>query len=164
MTDYAIVFKDDGYFDMQFDQGLADFVLDEGLETPVIISLFVDKRADPEQVIRAMGTGQEGETIDQRGYWGDVVVDVEGDETGSLLWLIERESLTDDVVTRAKNYILDSLQWMIEDSVASDVIVDTARIGNETLCADIQILRPQGDETYKYDILWQQQKLKRAVR
>lgn len=158
MTDIALVFKDNGLIDLDFDG--SDLVLDEGLETAVLVSLFVNARATVEQL--PLGETSLG------GFWGDVVTEVEGDATGSLLWLLQREKALDSVAVKARDYARQALQWFIDDNVASSVEV-RAEIRRDTipenpcLRLEIDIARPQGDESLKFDILWQAQQVKRVA-
>jgi len=152
MTDLALVVKDNGLIDLNFNGG--DFDLDEGLESAVLVSLFVDARATVEQL-------PYGETS-LRGYWGDIVTAVEGDITGSLLWLLNRQKTLNSVASKAKEYAARALQWLIDDDVAKSVGIEALIIGNDCLRLDITISRPEGDESLRYDILWQAQKLKRV--
>lgn len=105
-----------------------------GLETAVIISLFTDRWATEEEL-------PAGER-DRRGSWQDAVDD-DGDETGSLIWLLEREKATDENVVKLEHYASEALAWMIEDGVAKAVDVEAERDG-ECLGATIAITRPDG--------------------
>ena len=82
------------------------------LETAVLISLFTDRAALPDDTIPD-GTG------DPRGWWAD-------DPTvpiGSRLWLIYRAKRTPEVLLDAQDYCTEALQWLIDDGVAADVEV-----------------------------------------
>ena len=86
------------------------------LATAVLISLFTDRVALPDDVI------PDGSN-DPRGWWGD-------DPTvpvGSRLWLIFRSKLTQDTAANAQNYAEEALQWMADDGVVagSDVYVES---------------------------------------
>ena len=55
-----------------------DLIREDGLETAVLISIFTNKRAlDSDNLINP------GE---KRGWWGDLVSDIEGDKIGSKFW------------------------------------------------------------------------------
>lgn len=116
-----------------------DLATDEGLATAVVISLFTDARARPDDVLpdemRSLGdpapTGRPGSagalTRDARGWWGDMVPPPQASDdgarhrTGSRLWLLSREKQTQEVLRRAEEYARESLQWLIEDGVARAV-------------------------------------------
>jgi phage gp46-like protein len=97
-----------------------DLLMDPGLHTSVIISLFCDRLADAADVIL------DG-TDDRRGWWGDTplpdATDVAGgiDLTGSRLWLLARSLQLPETLRRAETYAREALQWMIDDGVAGSV-------------------------------------------
>lgn len=135
-----------------------DLARDDGLETSVIISLFSDRRATPEQVPAELPRD------DLRGFWGDVRPAVEGDQTGSLLWLLAREKQTPQTKARAEQYCREALAWMIEDKVATAVEVATEYVATGWLLINIDIYRPDGSAVrYRYDYEWAAQAAKRAA-
>ncbi len=94
------------------------------LETAILISLFTDRRASPDDEI------PDG-TSDPRGWWGDLGADV---PIGSRLWLLSRAKQTAETLQRANDYIIEALQWLIDDGVVVkfDVTVewtDLSRLG-----------------------------------
>ncbi|WP_303905621.1 phage GP46 family protein [Thiohalomonas denitrificans] len=91
-----------------------DLATDDGLRSAVIVSLFTDARAEPDDDI------PDG-TDDRRGSWHDTYLPHDGDSEGSLLWLLSREKETADVLQRARTYAETALAWLIEDSVATAV-------------------------------------------
>lgn len=88
----------------------------DDLATSILISLFTDRQAAPEDVIPD-GSG------DPRGWWGDL-----GETTpiGSRLWLLSREKQTQQTLQRAYDYIVEAVQWLIDDGVVAkfDVYVE----------------------------------------
>lgn len=135
-----------------------DLARDDGLETSVIISLFTDSRATPEQV------PVELPQDDLRGYWGDVRPEVEGDTTGSLLWLLSREKQLPVILTRAEQYCREALAWMIEDKIATRVDVAAEYVATGWMLITVDIYRPDGDPVrYRYQYEWAAQAAKRAA-
>ena len=135
-----------------------DLARDDGFETAVIISLFTDRRATPEQV------PVELPQDDLRGYWGDVRPEVEGDTTGSLLWLLSREKQTPQTLARAEQYCREALAWMLEDKVASLVEVAAEYGATGWMLIQIDIYRPDGSAVrYRYNYEWAAQAAKRAA-
>ena len=125
-----------------------DIVTDAGLETTVIISLFTDRRADPDDDL------PDGET-DPRGWWGDIVDDV---MTGSRLWLLSREKQLPLVRQRAEQYCREALQWLIDDGIASTVTVFGSWLRRGVLALDIDIQRPGRDaENFRFAYNWEAQ-------
>lgn len=91
----------------------SDLASDAGLETAYLLSLFTDRRAEPDDV------PPSGEANDRRGWWADQFNEVEGDRIGSRLWLLDRSKRTDEVARRAEEYIREATAWMIEDQVVA---------------------------------------------
>lgn len=135
-----------------------DLARDDGLETAVIISLFCDRRAASVEQIP-----DELPKDDLRGYWGDVRPFVEGDKTGSLLWLLSREKQTPQTLSRAQEYCTEALQWMLDDKVAALVNVACSYVATGWMRIDVDIYRPDGAPvTYRYNYEWAAQAAKRA--
>ncbi|MEQ8605192.1 MAG: phage GP46 family protein [Marivibrio sp.] len=114
-----------------------DLSTDEGLKTAIVVSLFTDRRAPASFQLPA---GDD----DPRGFWGDVAPanDVEGDETGSHLWLLGREKETEETRTRAVAYCRTALAWIVEDGVAERVDVEGEWVGRGRLGLKITVHRP----------------------
>jgi phage gp46-like protein len=138
--------------------GDTDLARDDGLETSVIISLFTDRRAESDQL------PPEFPADDLRGWWGDVYPLVEGDQTGSLLWLLYREKQTDTTRTRAQQYAEESLAWLTEDQIAERVIVRASYVATGWLLLEIDIVRPTGEIVrYRYGYEWTAQAARRMT-
>lgn len=86
------------------------------LSTAVLISLFTDRIAAPDDVI------PDGSN-DPRGWWGDSGNTV---LIGSRLWLLQRAKQTQETLQRANDYIVEALQWLIDDGVVAkfDILVE----------------------------------------
>lgn len=154
MSDIALILNDDMLGDFVIADN--DLAIDEGLETAVIISLFTDARAQPDDVITD-GSG------DPRGWWGDSVANENDDETGSRLWLLEREKQQTQVLERAEQYARESLQWMVEDQVVDSINVTAEIPSAGVLLITVQLSRPEGDAVqYRYEYAWRQQAARRA--
>lgn len=127
--------SDDGappWFDVLLKDG--DLVSDEGLEAAVALSLFLDRRAENDDVT---------DDDDRRGWWADGI-DGDNDLIGSRLWLLERSKTQPDVPGKTERYAEEALAWMIEDGVAKAVYVTAERVGNNMLKLHIDIRRPDG--------------------
>jgi len=90
---------------------------DDGLVTSIVLSLFSDRRARADDII-------PGGDSDRRGWWGDLVPPVEGDEFGSRLWLLSREKTTPQTLNRAREYAQEALAWLVADGHAKAVTVE----------------------------------------
>lgn len=123
----------------------ADLAAGGDLATAVLISLFTDRRADPDDVI------PDG-TADPRGWWGDAGRDV---PIGSKLWLLEREKRTEPVRLRAEDYIAEALQWLVDDGVAAAVEVTAQWALGGRLEAQVTIIEPAGrQQVFNYQWAW----------
>lgn len=125
------------------------FAEDGGLETAVLMSLFLDRRANPDDEI------PDGED-DPRGYWADGIADdgqVIVDRTGSRLWLLRRSKLTNETLNRAREYARESLDHLVADGVAREIRVVTEAQGLETLAIGVEIDDQEGG-TQRFDFAW----------
>jgi len=144
MSNIKLIYNNtSGEFDIDIVNG--DLVIDESLETAIIISLFSDRYATNKEEL------PKGEK-DLHGWWGDSTLP-DGDKIGSLLWTIRRNGITPDNIIKAKEYAIDALKWMITDGVAKSVDVSVARTSLNQLAFNITISKP--DNTLnKYEYLW----------
>ena len=102
-----------------------DFQTDDGLGTAVLISWFTDQRADDEDPIPNAQNG----FIDKRGWWGDLIdAQVEGDQIGSKLWLLNRSKTDQATLNLAVEYGEAALKWMIDDGIVKEVTVTAERL------------------------------------
>jgi phage gp46-like protein len=126
-----------------------DLARDDGLETAILISLFTDRRANLDELEEA--------DADPRGWWADGLSTVDGDETGSKLWLLERAKATTETLERAREFAEESLQWLVDDGVAEAFTVTTEYqpdgSSGKRLAIEVLVERPHG-ETGKYKFLW----------
>ncbi|NHB97019.1 phage GP46 family protein [Photorhabdus stackebrandtii] len=88
--------------------GNGDLVTGNDLQTAIIISLFTDRQARPDDEI---------DGVDRKGWWGDIGSDY---QIGSRLWLIRRQKLTTAVALKTEDYAREALQWMLDDGDALD--------------------------------------------
>jgi phage gp46-like protein len=125
--------------------------LEDSLATAVIISLFTDRRAGPDDVLPAGCTdarGWLGAELMQDGY-------AEPDDWGSTLWLLYAGKVTPDVLSRAQYAAQQALGWLVRDGIAIKVEVQALWAGPR---ADVLAIRPtiyQPDRPSPvYDVLW----------
>lgn len=144
MTDIALQWKN-SHGDMVV--AGYDLLADDGLETAVILSLGLDRRAD----------ASDGIAIDQdpRGWWGDTYADVSGDLIGSKFWLLARSKQLPAVAQQVQDYAEQALQWLIDDGVASSVQCDAVWIADYTLGLTVTINRPNQEPFVRqYQYVW----------
>lgn len=106
-----------------------DLVLDRGLRTLVLVSLFSDARLPSGQAL------PDGEWS-RRGFWGESP----GSRFGSLLWTIYRSKATTENSERAREFAEAALGWLKDDGIAQTVSV-TAAFDGGVLCLEITITR-----------------------
>jgi phage gp46-like protein len=136
-------------------QGAADLALidndlasDRGLETAVLLSLFTDRRAQPDD------QPPSGDPNDRRGWWADELAAVEGDRIGSRLWLLDRSVNSNETARRAEEYAREALAWMIEDRVVSAVDVEINTSGKGLLIG-VALQRPGRDAvSFRFAHVW----------
>lgn len=125
----------------------SDLLRDNSLQTAIILSLFLDRRAREDDVL------PDG-TDNRRGWWADTVLpDSLGryDQYGSRLWLLHREKQMPEVLRRAKDYAQEGLAWLIEDKVARKVDVVATNPQDGWLVLDITVtLHNGGLERYQF--------------
>jgi len=153
MSDIKLAYKESsGAIGVRrFDVGLAgpDLATDDGLETAVLVSLFTDRRSEPDD---RLPDGSD----DLRGWWGDTFADQPNDRIGSRLWLLGREKQTSAVVERAREYAKEALAWLIADGAAKSVTVAAEIATTGVLALAIEIERPDTSQiSYRYSYAWE---------
>jgi len=121
-----------------------DIELDHELETVVWIMLFTDKRAPDTASVE-----------DKRGYWYD--------EWGSHLWLLLREVLNDETLRKMESYSKDALKPLITDKLCDKIEALATKFDNISALLDINLIRGEVTENYKYNFNWQNQKVTKVV-
>lgn len=99
-----------------------ELLREKGLKTAVLMSLYTDKRAAPDDELPDLYS------TDRKGWWGDQTSDIPGDEIGSKLWLRSRSKTTPQTLVDVESDVRDALQWMIDDGVAIDIEVEVERV------------------------------------
>jgi len=128
-----------------WDLANADLATGDDLSTAILISVFSDAMAAPDDVI------PDG-TNDPRGWWGD-----EFDPThpiGSKIWLLDRAKQTQDVLNRAFSYLSDALKWLIDDGVVGRFDITVQWVRESFLGAQIVAYAPGGATMHSGQYLW----------
>jgi phage gp46-like protein len=155
MSDIKIIWNND-FFEGDIGLDLGDLILEDGIETAVLMSLFSDRRATEEDSL------PDPSNTDLKGWWGDQVADFPGDEIGSLLWLLSRSKTTQDTLVKAEAYVKDALQWLIDDGVTirNEVVVERVNRPDHSAILALHVKLYQSDGTVvalTYDNLWRAQ-------
>jgi phage gp46-like protein len=104
------------------------------LETAVLLSIFSDRVADPDDAI------PDG-SADPRGWWGDAFAAA---PIGSKLWQFDRSKQTPAVLAGVKNALAEALAWLVDDGVAASVDVQASYFMPGALGAVVTIVQPDG--------------------
>lgn len=135
-----------------FDASIQDLESDNTLETAIIISLFTDRRAREDDIL------PDPSDSNRRGWWGDKVADVVGDQIGSRLWLLSREKTVENVLVRAKQYIKEATQWLLDDKVVVKIVAEAERQGepgNNRLAIKVEVYKIDGQrEVFNFEAQW----------
>lgn len=150
MTDIALLFDNDAWA-ADFAIRGGDLMMDVGLRTAVLLSLFTDARALDDDVLP--------DGADRRGWWGDCANDDPNDRIGSRLWLLAREKVVETTAIRARDICRAALAWMVEDGVVAAVEVActlyrvTAARTTGAMLIRVTLTRPIGAPV-AIDFLW----------
>jgi phage gp46-like protein len=114
--------------------------------------LFSDRRAESDDEL------PDPKSTDRRGWWGDNLSELDGDQIGSRLWLLERSKTTPDIPRLAEQYASEALQWLIDEGIAIKIDVAAARggiVGNDRLELKVEIYKKDGNkEVFEFENLW----------
>jgi phage gp46-like protein len=123
----------------------ADLASGHDLATAVLISLFSDAKADPDDVI------PDG-SHNPRGWWGDAF---RGQPLGSKLWLLDRAKQTEATRLAAEDHAATALQWLVDDGIAESVTVAASWDKPGFLALLVTITEPDGRKAvFNYQWAW----------
>jgi phage gp46-like protein len=125
-------------------------VMDGGLTTAVMMSLFTDRRADADDPIDPLT--DDG---DRRGWPGDLLNEP-GDRIGSRIWLLRRAKLTEETRALLELYAAEALQWLVDDGVADTVVCTATIVQPEAISLVNQVMRG-GKPLGRWDFVWNAQ-------
>jgi phage gp46-like protein len=151
MTDLAFVF-DGKALSGDIAQDGATLLMGDGLASSVLLSLFSDARAEPDDEI-------PDSTNDPRGWWGDRVEPRlrpgKAHRLGSRLWLLSREKQVPSVLARVRTMITEALAWLIEDKVATAIDVATWFERRGWLAFTVVITKPESQVVrFRFQYAW----------
>lgn len=126
-----------------------DLETDPSIRTAVVISLFTDRLANTDDELPA------GDS-DRRGWWGDLLPEIEGDQIGSRRWLYVREKQSAETAEKIREADQEALEHLIDDGIATAVSVTTEWIARGVLAEGIAITKPDGDiVNFRFNQLWE---------
>lgn len=137
-----------GPADIEVVPGANDVTRDTGLETALLIAIFTDCRAD-------LGDPLPFDADGRGGWFGESVL---GEKFGSKLWLLRRSNLTNETLTRAKEYIEDALdRHIISEGIAKEYEVTVSKVNNRMKLSISITALDDLTPLYEYYINWQSQ-------
>lgn len=143
MTDAQVRFRDDG-LSGDLVMGAFDLEPERGIASAVLLSLFTDRRARPDDALPF-------EQDDPRGWWGDAFGRV---PLGSRLWLLHREKQTQATLNRAREFCFEALQWMVEEEIADRLEVETSYPSIGVMAIQVAVYRPTHLERFGFQYVW----------
>jgi phage gp46-like protein len=129
MTDIRLELEEGGGADIVIGPD-EDIVLDEGLTTPLLVSLFSDARAQDDD---ELPTPSE----DRRGWWPDNP----DNRFGSRLWLLEGAKITQDLLNDARQWVEEALQWFLDQEIFESISVAVSKRTPYSISIDLIITR-----------------------
>ena len=116
---------------------------DNPLVRALIISLFSWRRANPDD-----------DVDDVMGWWADTY-NQDGDLTGSRLWELLRQKITQTALAAADEYCREALEWLVTDGVASEVTATAERSGFDQVDIVVTVQQPGRDQTsIRFQNVW----------
>lgn len=126
------------------------------LHSAVVLALFTDRRVPDTHPLRYLAGN------DPRGWWGDgidVRDDLGEDELGSLLWLLERAPLTDEIVRWAETMAIEALNPLLRQGVVVRIEAEaTGNVAALRLELVVRLFGRDGSKAFdgRFEILWNQ--------
>lgn len=121
-----------------------DLETDEGLETALFLSLFVDRYDETTE-----------DPTQRRGWWADGI-DGTDDRSGSRLWLAEvAGKLTADLPDKLRTWTREATQWLLDDGVARELdITTTLTAQGYTLAVDVYRPEKTDPSRFRFSRVW----------
>jgi len=145
-TDVLLVLDHrDGIFDLEAD-GNGDLKLTGGFETAILASLFTDRRAAADEV---------ADPMKRRGWIGNLLAKIPGDNFGSGFWLYEQSRGTQAVCNGMKDEALKALQWLVDDDLVKGIAATVSYIpAKRRMILDIAMTDALGRVTRRSYEIW----------
>jgi phage gp46-like protein len=118
------------------------------LDQLVWISLFSDRRADPDDELPDHG----GDPVYRGGWWADTY---SGGSFGSKLWLLARSPVNATTLLKVRQYAAEALAWMVDAGLAARVDATAERQDLGRVALRVVITKRDGmNEAVAYPDLW----------
>lgn len=128
------------FFDFELENG--DFIIEEGLDTAITMSILCEKRDETIDVPENRG-----------GWWGNTVQTIEGYEQGSFVWTKYQSAIDNEIIEDIDTFVRDGLQWLIDDQIASDIETEVF-VEDNVIKANVDLFRNNAKEQSRFFDLW----------
>lgn len=112
-TDLYVERDEDGIYDLVIEDG--DLKKTAGMDSAIFISLFTDRRANPDEV---------ADPMKRRGWCGTENTPDQQGNVGSGIWLYEQRRLTKGVSEGVRMEAYQCLNWLVFDDLAKTINVE----------------------------------------
>ena len=142
MRDILLEKSGDG-FDISFENG--DFKTTDGLDTSIVMSLFVDQRAAASEV---------SEASLRRGWVGNELNDDPEFQLGSKLWLLYQDRAINKSVNDSVSFTKECFKWFLDDNLAKDIQVTGSFSGSDVTVNGTFVRFDDSSESVQFN-LWE---------
>jgi len=141
--DLQISENSQGFYDIQLDQN-GDLLGANSFDTAILMTLLCEKRADASEI---------RDVSQRRGWWGNILSDIQGFEIGSKFWLLSQARKTQDTLNSAITYLQNSFSWFVTQGYAKSVTVNGS-INKDGMILNIIIYIGKDSTTTNYYNSW----------
>jgi phage gp46-like protein len=124
------------------------------IETFVVLSLFTNKRCPDDHPLAKYADG------DLQGYWADGLSRLDGEpDLGSLLWLLERNVVSEENRRWAEVFAYDALTPALTSGLAAKITTSASILPMQNgIMLAVSLYARDGNTIYKrqFDLVWQQ--------
>lgn len=143
-TDLYVNRDSDGIYDFVIEDG--DLKKTAGMDSAIFVSLFTDRRANPDEV---------GDPMKRRGWCGTQNTPDRQGNRGSGIWLYEQRRLTPETTEGVRMEAHQSLYWMVTDRLAKQFEIEANPAPeNRSLVINIRAFASSGGVTDHSYSLW----------
>lgn len=143
-TDIFVEAASDGIYDAVIEDG--DLKLTAGMDSAIFVSLFTDRRANPDEV---------ADPMKRRGWSGTELTPSKQGGKGSGIWLYEQRRLSNSVSEGVRMEAFQALQWLITEGLSKSLDITTENSPQErSLQLNIQTVAANGGVTNTGYAIW----------
>jgi len=123
------------------------------LATDVVLSLYTEKSCPADHPLSKFADGNRG------GWWGETLVEDDEPTMGSLLWLLDRAVVTEEMKLYADQFVQDALAHLVTSGACARIgVTVTAMPADNGFYIDISLYAKDGTKVYdyRYEPAWRQ--------